>query len=103
MSNQQPIQPPSDLMLLNERMTTTTGASPTDYQNRREVTPENRLEGTVDDRVNELFERIGGCGLFQVFAYFAIAFGMSSPSWFIYEIGYFTQAPDEYICKNAEG
>ena len=58
MSNQQPIQPPSDLMLLNERMTTTTGASPTDYQNRREVTPENRLEGTVDDRVNELFERI---------------------------------------------
>ena len=84
---------------------TTTTSSPSDFQNRREiqVPPENKLVGTVDDRVNELFERIGGCGLFQVFAYLAISFGMSSPSWFIYEIGYFTQAPDEYICKNAEG
>ena len=61
------------------------------------------MGATVDDRVNELFENIGGCGLFQVFAYIAIAFGMSSTSWFVYEIGYFTQAPDAYICKNAEG
>ena len=62
-----------------------------------------QLEGTVDDRVDELYEKIGGCGLFQVFAYFAIAFGMSAPSWFIYEVGFYTQAPDQYICKDADG
>ena len=57
----------------------------------------------MDDRVDELYEKLGGCGLFQVFAYFAIAFGMSAPSWFIYEVGFFTQAPDQYICKDADG
>ena len=32
----------------------------------------------------------------------AIAFGISSPSWFVYEVGYLTQAPDDYICKFTE-
>ena len=56
--------------------------------------PCGELEGTVEDRVDALFETIGGGGLFQVFAYLAIAWGMSAPCWFIYEVGYFTQAPD---------
>ena len=47
-------------------------------------------EESVDDRVNKLFDDIGGCGLFQVFAYFGIAWGMSAPSWFIYESGFLT-------------
>ena len=55
-------------------------------------------ESTLEDRVDELYEELGGCGLFQVLAYFAITFGMSAPSWFIYEIGFLTQAPTEYIC-----
>ena len=57
----------------------------------------------MDERVDELFEKVGGCGLFQIFAYIAIAWGISAPSWFIFEVGYFIQAPDEYICKNADG
>ena len=61
------------------------------------------LTGTVDDRVDQLFEKIGGCGLFQVFAYVSIAFGISAPSWFVYEIGYFTQAPTAYICTYTGG
>ena len=45
---------------------------------------------TLDDRVNEIFEEIGGCNLFQVFAYIALAFGVSAPSFFVYEVGYLT-------------
>ena len=60
-------------------------------------------EGTVDDRVDELFEKIGGCGMFQVFAWFSISFGISSLSWFIFEIGYFTQKPTTYICTYKGG
>ena len=31
-------------------------------------------------------------------AYFALTFGLSSTSWFVYETGYLTQEPS-YICK----
>ena len=58
---------------------------------------------TPEDRIDRLFEEAGGCGLFQVFAYVAIAIGMSAPSWFIYEFGYLTQAPDAYVCTYAAG
>lgn len=44
----------------------------------------------TSDQVDMLFEKAGGCGLFQVIAYIAIAFGMSATSWFVYEFGYFT-------------
>ena len=44
----------------------------------------------MDQQVDKTFTRIGGCGLFQVFAYFAIAWGMSAPSWYIYEVGFLT-------------
>ena len=47
--------------------------------------------------------KVGGCGMFQILAYFAVAFGMSGPSWFIYEVGYLTQSPENYFCTNAEG
>ena len=47
-------------------------------------------ENNVEERVHKLYDKLGGCGLFQVVAYIAIAFGMSGPSWFIYEIGYLT-------------
>ena len=62
-------------------------------------------ETTMEERVDQLYEDVGGCGLFQVFAYFAIAFGMSGPSWFIYEVGFLTQAPneDEYLCQYQGG
>ena len=45
-----------------------------------------------------LFQRIGGFGKFQLFCWFAISFGISGPSWFIYEVGYLIQEPDAYIC-----
>ena len=57
-----------------------------------------RQSESIEDKVDKLYEDIGGCGCFQVFAYFALAFGMSSPSWFVYEIGFLTQEPDKYIC-----
>ena len=44
----------------------------------------------MDEKVDELYAELGGCGLFQVFAYITIGFGMSAPSWFVYEIGYLT-------------
>ena len=43
---------------------------------------------TLEESVDQIFEDAGGCGLFQVFVYFAIALGMSAPSWFIYEVGF---------------
>jgi MFS family permease len=55
-------------------------------------------EETVDDRVDQLFGKVGGCGLFQVFAYIVIVFGISGPSFFIFAIGFFTQKPDAYVC-----
>ena len=58
---------------------------------------------TLDDRVNEIFEEIGGGNLFQVFAYIALAFGVSAPSFFVYEVGYLTQAPDLFICTYVDG
>lgn len=33
---------------------------------------------TIQDRVDQKFEEIGGFGKFQVFAYIAISFGMNS-------------------------
>ena len=87
----------SDQNLLNENLSLssggvdTLGPSPKTAVRGNSHEYDDDLEGTVDDRVDELFEKDGGCGLFQVFAYFAIAFGMSAPSWFIYEVGFFTQ------------
>lgn len=45
---------------------------------------------TMEERVDQLYEDAGGCGLFQVFAFVAIAWGMSADSWFIYEVGFLT-------------
>ena len=35
--------------------------------------------------------------MFQILAYLTLSFGISSTSWFVYEIGYLTQEP-EYTC-----
>ena len=53
---------------------------------------------TVDARVDKLFDDIGGCGLFQVFAFITVAWGMSAQSWYFYGLGFLTQPPDYYIC-----
>ena len=53
--------------------------------------------------MDQLYERVGGCGLFQILAYFAIAIGMSAPSWYFYEVGFFTQAPGSYLCTYSDG
>ena len=53
---------------------------------------------TLEEKVDQIYEDVGGCGPFQVFVYFAIAFGMSAPSFFIYQIGYLDQKPSDYIC-----
>lgn len=28
---------------------------------------------------------------------------MSAPSWFVYEVGFYTQTPDSYICTYSDG
>ena len=61
------------------------------------------LSDQINERVDDMFEDLGGCGCFQVLAYFGIAFGMSSPSWFVYEVGYLTQSTDDYLCTDAAG
>ena len=59
-------------------------------------------ELTIDEQVDKTFTKVGGCGLFQVFAYLALTMGMSAPSWYIYEIGFLTQQPD-YTCTYTDG
>ena len=39
---------------------------------------------TSEERADEIYEELGGCGCFQIMAYFAVCFGMSAPSWFFY-------------------
>lgn len=60
------------------------------------------LEVSVERNLDRIFEEVGGCGLFQAFAYIAISFGMSATSWFIYELGYYTQPPTSYVCTYTE-
>ena len=57
----------------------------------------------IDRRVDELYDKVGGCGLFQIFAYFAIAWGISSTGWFTYAIGFLIQEPETYICTLTDG
>jgi len=45
---------------------------------------------TLEERVDEMYEELGGCGCFQVLAYLAIGCGMSAVSWFVYETGFLT-------------
>ena len=51
---------------------------------------DNGKESSIDDKIDQMFEEAGGCGLFQVFAYIAIAWGASSTAWFIYALGFYT-------------
>ena len=60
--------------------------------------PEEMSSQSLEERADEVYDKIGGCGCFQVLAYFAIGWGMSAPSWFVYESGYLTQKP-EYTCE----
>ncbi len=43
---------------------------------------------SVDDKVDKIFNQIGGFGRFQLFAVIAIVLGLSGPNWFWYEVGY---------------
>ena len=43
-----------------------------------------RPPSSPEEEADKIYREIGGCGLFQVMAYLAICFGMSSPSWFVY-------------------
>ena len=45
-----------------------------------------------------MFDDIGGCGLFQVFSFVTIAWGMSAQSWYFYALGFLTQEPGSYVC-----
>ena len=58
---------------------------------------------SLEDQIEKLFQESGGCGWFQVLAYFAITLGISGPNFFLFEIGFYTQAPDTYICTYTDG
>ena len=60
-------------------------------------------EITLDQRVDDMMMKVGGCGCFQVLAYLAIGFGMTAPGWFIYEEGFLTQPATVYLCECIEG
>ena len=47
-------------------------------------------EVEIEEAMDKTFQSIGGCGLFQVFAYLVLSCGMSSVSWFFYGVGYLT-------------
>ena len=40
--------------------------------------------------IDDLIVKHGGCGLFQVFSFVAVAWGMASQSWFFYGLGFYT-------------
>ena len=89
---------PSNAALLNHTRPNSKSMGSHSIENSVLTTNVKEEETTVEERVEKLYEDLGGCGCFQVLAYFGIAWGMSGPSWFIYEVGYLTQEPD-YICE----
>ena len=54
-------------------------------------------ELTNDKKLDDLLDKAGGIGKFQILAYLAITLGMFSTNFFFYEIGYFLQEP-AYTC-----
>ena len=40
------------------------------------------------EHIDELFDKAGGCGWFQVLAFIALGWGMSAVTWFVYEVGF---------------
>ena len=54
---------------------------------------------TAEEKVEQIYEDVGGCGFFQVFAFFAISWGMSVVCFFEFQIGYLIQKPSDYVCS----
>ena len=63
-----------------------------------ETVAEQKLTLTFVERVDQKYNDIGGFGRFQVFAFIVQTWGIANTNWFLYPLGYFTQAPDSYIC-----
>ena len=52
---------------------------------------EQKVHMTSAERMNKLFDDIGGFGRFQFFAYFVVSYGISGTGFFIYLLGYLIQ------------
>ena len=59
-----------------------------EYVEEVEANQENKVHMTSAERMNKLFDDIGGFGRFQFFAYFVISYGISGTGFFIYLLGY---------------
>ena len=54
-----------------------------------------------EDKIERHYQELGGFGKFQAFASVTILLGLTSLDLWFQELGYFTQAPDSYICTYA--
>ena len=67
------------------------------YIDDSEEPQEQKVHMTSAQRMDKLFDDIGGFGRFQFFAYFVITYGISGTGFFIYLLGYLIQQP-VYTC-----
>lgn len=54
-------------------------------------------------KVDRIYAELGGVGRFQWYALVALLTGMTGPAWWFFEVGYFTQEPEAFICTYASG
>ena len=55
----------------------------------------------LEDKIDKLYKDSGGFGKFQLFAMIALILGTDAHDLWFQELGYFTQAPDSYVCTYA--
>ena len=52
---------------------------------------------TIDERIDQKFEEVGGFGIFQFLASIALIFGINSQAWWMYNLAYLIEPPT-YLC-----
>ena len=60
------------------------------HQRERTLIDSYAEEEEDEDVIDDLIVKHGGCGLFQVFSFAAVAWGMAAQSWFFYGLGFYT-------------
>mmetsp|Transcript_1601 Transcript_1601/g.2370 ORF Transcript_1601/g.2370 Transcript_1601/m.2370 type:complete len:300 (-) Transcript_1601:727-1626(-) len=62
---------------------------------------ESAQSGSIEDKIEQIYQDIGGLGKFQVFATITFLLGLSGQNWWFYVLGYLTQEPDSFVCTYA--
>ena len=57
---------------------------------------------SLDDKIDKMYQDLGGFSKFQFFAVFALLLGHSGQNFQFMIIGYLTQAPNSFVCAYAD-